>query len=487
MAFEVNYRRVAESVFVIVLSAVAIWFGNGLDPLWPLMWLAVVPVLVFALYSPWWVAALTAATAMLIGNLNMWHYFIDVLHAPISAWFSVFSVVSVIFALAVSLFRALALRGATWSALVVLPAVWVSVEYLRNLMTPHGTAGSLAYSQLRFLPFLQLASITGPWGMTFLLLLFPSAVALGWYQLKRTPRQAARVAGVGLGAVGLVLLFGAVRLVMPEGQMVRVGLIASDEKENNTVVGPGKDTERLFRDYATAGQELTARGAQVVVIPEKVGVTLEGKSADTDAVMQSLAEKTGATVVAGVVHVDTPVKYNEARVYEPGSAVRRYDKQHMLPPFESNLKPGTALTLLSKEKQAPNQVWGVAICKDMDFASPSQSYGKAGAGLLLVPAWDFVVDRSWHGHIAVMRGVENGFSIARAAKNGYLTVSDNRGRVLGETRSDSAPFATLLVDVPASHRSTVYQVMGDWFAWVSIALFVFVLVRGMKLRRHAQA
>jgi apolipoprotein N-acyltransferase len=57
----------------------------------------------------------------------------------------------------------------------------VSIEYLRNLTTPHGTAGSLAYSQLRFLPFLQLASVTGPWGMTFLLLLFPSAVTLGWH------------------------------------------------------------------------------------------------------------------------------------------------------------------------------------------------------------------------------------------------------------------------------------------------------------------
>jgi apolipoprotein N-acyltransferase len=71
---------------------------------------------------------------------------------------------------------------------------------------------------------------------------------------------------------------------------------------------------------------------------------------------------------------------------------------------------------------------------------------------MLVPAWDFVVDRSWHGHIAVMRGVEDGFSIARAAKNGYLTVSDDRGRIVGETRSDSAPFATLLVDVPLRRR-----------------------------------
>jgi apolipoprotein N-acyltransferase len=57
-------------------------------------------------------------------------------------------------------------------------------------------------------------------------------------------------------------------------------------------------------------------------------------------VLQSVAEETGATIVAGVVHVDAPVKYNQVRIYVPGAIVRRYDKRHMLPPFESNLKPG---------------------------------------------------------------------------------------------------------------------------------------------------
>jgi hypothetical protein len=45
MAFAANYRRVVESVFVVVLSMVMIWFGNGFDPLWPLMWIALAPVL----------------------------------------------------------------------------------------------------------------------------------------------------------------------------------------------------------------------------------------------------------------------------------------------------------------------------------------------------------------------------------------------------------------------------------------------------------
>ena len=126
---------------------------------------------------------------------------------------------------------------------------------------------------------------------------------------------------------------------------------------------------------------------------------------------------------------------------------------------------------------------GVEICKDMDFTQLSRQYGEAGAGLMLVPAWDFVLDRFSHGHIAVMRGVESGFSIARAARGGYLTVSDDRGRILAEAESSSAPFATLIADLPAAHDRTLYLLLGDWFAWLTLATLAFTLVR-LASRAH---
>jgi apolipoprotein N-acyltransferase len=483
MAFTLSYRRVLETALAIVTTAAMFYFGNGLEPWWPLVWFAPLPVLLFALRSKWWAAAVAAVAAMMLGSLNMWSYFTKTLGMPGSAWMGIFLVVGVVFAGGVLLFRVLVLRGAVWSGVLALPAVWVMSEYVRNMTSPHGSAGSLAYSQLKFVPFLQLASITGPWGMSFVLLLFPAAIASGLHMRQTSPKRAQQVAGAGVGVVAVVLVFGAVRLALPQKQMqiVKVGLITSDEKANDTVTDPGPGTERLFRDYAREAERLATDGAQAIVMPEKLGVTLEGETAGTDAVLQSVAAQTGVTIVAGLVHVDAPVKYNEARIYVPGSVVQRYDKEHMLPPFESNLRPGTRLIVLPR----PQQKWGVAICKDMDFASPARLYGEAGVGLLLVPAWDFEVDGGWHGHIAVMRGVEDGFSIARAAKNGFLTVSDNRGHIVGEVSSGSAPFATLLVDLPAAHSWTVYQLLGDWFAWVAIALLVFAMVQMVRLRgRH---
>jgi apolipoprotein N-acyltransferase len=414
------------------------------------------------------------------GGFAMWRYF-HLLGAPFIAWLSVYSIAALVFAAAVLLFRALLRRSAWWSALVALPSIWVSYEYIRNLATSGGTAGSFAYTQLNFLPFLQLASITGPWGMSFLLLLFPSALAIGWYTRQTAPHQARRLVVTSIAMIVGALIFGAVRLALPQsGPKVKVGLIASDAPVNVWTASAGEKTKRLFCDYADEAAKLAARGAQIIVMPEKIGTGSDSEAQPADAAFQSLADQTSATIVAGVVYVSLPVEYNEARVYAPGMPLQRYDKEHMLPPFESKFKPGTTITLLPKRAQT----CGVAICKDFDFTSPSRRYGLSGAGLMLAPAWDFTIDRWWHGHIAIMRGVEDGFSLARAAKNGYLTVNDNRGRILAETRSDSAPFATLITDVPTGHSTTVYLLLGDWVAWFALVLVVFLLVQLYRIRNN---
>jgi len=474
MAFAINYRRAGVTLLAIAVTTALFWFGKGLNPYWPLLWFAPIPVLLFASRTAWLSAAVTAFLAWFFGSFSFWRYFRLLGMPPALVAFS-FAFEAVAFTLAVLLFRALLRRGAPWSALFAFPVAWVTYEWVRNFALPHGTAGSLAYTQLNFLPFLQLASMTGPWGMSFLLLLFPAAVAIGLHLRRAAPKQAFRIAGAGLCLVAIVLIFGAVRLATPlQGSRVAVGLIASDEPGNIDVAEEGGKTGELFRAYASQAKELAARGAQVIVIPEKLGVMVNPDTKSVDEIFEKVADITGATIVAGMVHVSPLVKYNEARVYAPEAPVLSYDKHHMLPPFESKLKPGTTLTLLQKR----SATWGVEICKDMDFTPLSREYGRKGVGLMLVPGWDFNMDRWWHGHIAVMRGVEDGFSVVRAAKNGYLTVSDDRGRILAETRSDSGAFATLLLTaVPAAHDRTVYLFLGDWFAWMSVTLLVFAISR----------
>ena len=53
---------------------------------------------------------------------------------------------------------------------------------------------------------------------------------------------------------------------------------------------------------------------------------------------------------------------------------------------------------------------------------------------------------------------------------------------MAETQSDSAPLATLIANVPAVHDTTLYLLLGDWFAWVALALLVFTLAQLVRIR-----
>ena len=468
----VRRHPLLAAIVAVVLTAVLLSIGDGLNPVWAVMWIAPLPVLVFAAESDsWWTAGAAAALSMLLGSLAMLNYLHGALHLPMVAWLVPFSIVSLLFAAGVLLFRALLRRGAVLGAVVAPPALWTVAEYLGSSVPANGTAGSLSYTQLKFLPVLQLASVTGLWGISFLLLLFPSAIAAAFYLRRGSRKQATGVVVLVLAILGGVLIFGAMRLaVSSPGPTVTVGLLDTDEVQ---IAEPGASTEELVRGYADQAERLAGRGARIVVMPEKTMVLLDRQTKDVDAAMQPVADRTGAVLVLGVLRVAGPQKFNEARIYAPRQPIAAYHKHHMLPPFESDETPGNSLTLLSGAA-APV---GVAICKDMDFIRPALDYGRAGAALVLDPAWDFNVDRSWHGHIAIMRGVENGYAVAHTAKDGFLTVTDSRGRILGEARSDRATFASLLVDIPLRHEVTIFDRSGAWFAWLAGFLLLVAVVQ----------
>ena len=357
------------------------------------------------------------------------------------------------------------------------PSFWVCYEFLSETASPHSTFGNLGYSQMNFLPVLQLASITGIWGISFCLFLFAASVSLLLGRYGRTTER--RQLAIGVGCVFLVVLgFGVWRLYFTPAtqQTVTVGLVASDLRQNILTEGHA-DTLRLLREYASQAETLAEKGAQIIVIPEKIAVVLDSDLPEVDSLLRSTATKTGSSIVVGVIHPTTGAKWNEGRLYSPTGTIRTYEKHHMLPVYEGNLTVGTKRT----EWQEPSGVWGLTICKDMDFPRLSREYGNDGVGLLLVPAWDFDADGWLHGRMAILRGVESGFSIARAPKQGVLSISDNRGRVLAERVTGSAPFVALVADVPVRHDSTIYARFGDWFGWGNIGLLLFLV--GTAIRR----
>src|SRR5262249_15478762 len=252
---------------------------------------------------------------------------------------------------------------------------------------------------------------------------------------------------------------------------VKVGLMATGV--NTTFPHDDSTAMALFSDYSEKVDGLAAQGAQVIVLPEKIALVSDQAANQVDTLYAAAAARTKASVVAGLDRGTLTERFNEARLYSPGGTLAAtYDKHHMVPKFEDADQPGTTITVLDQ----PSGVWGMQICKDMDFPGLSRQYSMKGVGLLLVPAWDFTLDGWLHGRMAVMRGVESGFSIVRAGKQGLLTVSDDRGRILAQRDGATVPFASLLATAPVRHEDTLYTRWGDWFAWLNIAGFVALLL-----------
>jgi apolipoprotein N-acyltransferase len=236
-------------------------------------------------------------------------------------------------------------------------------------------------------------------------------------------------------------------------------------------LGAEEQALELLGEYADEIRRVTPAGTQAVVLPEKIGRISESALAEVDALFSSAATTTRAAVVLGLVRKTSSGSFNSSRFYSAdGKLEANYDKHHLIPGVEPE-KPGDKRITLDQ----PSGRWGLQICKDMDFPALSRDYAADGTDLMLVPAWDFNVDGWLHSRMAVLRAVENGFALARSARNGLLTLSDNRGRILAERATAPRRFISISGILGVAREETLYARTGDWFAWLCVAAFVLLL------------
>ena len=460
-----------------LLTGIALYLGTGLDTIPALTWLAPLPVLLLAPRVSGRLAALAAFVGWSLGLANLWHYLLKDLDLPPAAT-GFLVLLAGIFTLTVVLFRALVVRTQFALAVLVAPATWAACDYLIATVSPHGAFTSLAYTQADVRPIVQLVSLTGVWGISFLLLAPAAAIAvmLSPGISRRTVVQVATaLVMVAISTFG----YGAWRLSAdPSGQAaVRIAVVSANTDDDARWSSPGGPT--ILANYTNQITAAAEAGAQVVLLPEKIIDVDATALANLQAELQAIATSNNVQLVAGLtVFGDGGNDYNRALVLHPdGSAPTSYDKHHLIPglePYESGdhlgLMPGIG-----------GGHWGVLICKDMDFPGLARQYGKAGVGLLLVPALDFDDDGWLHSRMALLRGVENGIPMARDGSQGLLTLSDQYGRVVSQVAAPSDAVATLTGELRPGIAGTLYTRWGDWFGWLCC---LFTLAGLISLRRR---
>src|SRR5262249_10848823 len=203
------------------------------------------------------------------GEMNQWNYLRHVIALPLRVTILFFVIAAVIFGLGVLFMRSFLRRGSLFLAAFAFPVYWVTCEYLNMIASPHSTWGNLAYTQMDFLPLIQIASVTGLWGISFVVFLFAGTVATLFSGSGKLSQRRALAIVVGF-LVCVVLVFGEWRLQShPSAKSVLVTLIARDVPMS-LYLGSEEQALELLREYADEIRRITPAGTQAVVLPEKI-------------------------------------------------------------------------------------------------------------------------------------------------------------------------------------------------------------------------
>jgi len=382
-------------------------------------------------------------------------------------------------------------------ALMLAPVLWVAVELARAHITSFPW-DLLGYAEVNNLPLTRIAPVTGVYGLSLVIALVNSVLALG-FLLPRERRMSVALVGV-LGAIALESGSAVPYIpVHPDhaAQLVQVNLPIlgtnwSPAYYDQTIA----QLVQLSSDGArTIPQSSTPR---LIVWPESPApfFTSDPKFQHWVA---ALAQDSRSYLIVGTLGVragpkpDNSELFNSAQLIAPdGSPGLRYDKIHLVPfgefvPFRHLLSFAQSLThdigdLSRGNERNPLRVddhgVGTFICYESIFPDEVLRFAQNGAELFVN-----ISDDGWYGrygapgqhlNMARMRAIENGRWLLRATNDG-ITASISP---LGEVVAVAPRYVRTVLQAPYSFESgtTFYTRHGDWFAHTCAIISVLALL-----------
>jgi len=399
--------------------------------------------------------------------------------------------------------RILAPRIGGFAGTLVLPCAWVAVEFAVAGLVPYGSWGSAAYSQHESLVLLQLVSVTGIYGVSFLIA-WTAAIGNRLLDANWNLREVRRGAAVSVSVVVAVLFFGGARLVLfpPSAETVRVASLSAAEIDlfptqefamralNGQLTA--EETEEVRRRGGAINDDLLERaerearaGARIVFFGEANAFSF--KEDESELIRRGMALARASSIYLGLAvatwngEAEKPLE-NKVVLIDPTGAVRwEFWKAIPVPGAEaaiSALDDG-----LIDVADTPYGKIGGAICFDMDFPNLLEQAGQQQADLMLVPSNDWREIDPWHSHMARLRAVEQGFNMVRHTSHGLSLAADYQGRVLSSMDHYTTTDRVLISQVPTSGTRTVYARIGDTFAWLCVAGLLVVAATGVRSSR----
>jgi apolipoprotein N-acyltransferase len=394
---------------------------------------------------------------------------------------------------------ALASRRSKLLACAIAPFLWTALEYFRTNIPIIGSSWDLSgYPAAHSLALLQITSVTGIYGLCFLIAAYGSLVA--YAVLERSRRGWMIAAGVTLLLV--VVAAGGTYLIPAAtphyvAHLVQTNFPQSESYPADWLTVHAGELDQLEKISVDAARQEPG----LIIWPEvPAPFTLqEPQFAERAA---RIAREADNYFLVGVVDWKNVggkwLASNSAVLLNPaGQRIYSYDKIHLLPFGEyvplrgwltfakrltadiSDFTPGSTYSV----GQIPQGKFGAFICYEAIFPSEVRRFTASGAQLLITISNDGWFGRSsapeQHMFMARVRAVENRRWLLRDTNNGYTESIDPYGRTAAQLAIDMRG----QLAAPYDFRSdlTPYARFGDWFSWlcivITVALLGFALVR----------
>jgi apolipoprotein N-acyltransferase len=465
--------------------------------LWPLAWVAFVPLLWALAQAPTpRVAARLGLVAGVTTNLPAFYWLVYTIHVfggfsyPVALFF--YACLTAYTACQFVLFALAWQRTGPGPLALAAPLLWVSLEFLFPNLFPW----RMAHCQLQVPVLLQIGDLTGPYGLSFVMLWVSAALTEVIIRRRRAPLVAAVVAALAVVAYGMWRL-PQVERAMADAPTARVALVQGNVgiKEKGDVRYFDVNLDK-YQELSEPRQDAT----DLIVWPETVNQhwveadapRLDAKENPFDGLRTHLIFGGLAFRLLGPREAE---EFNSAFLVGPNGAVLgRYDKRILMPfgeyipfatyfPFIKSLSPETggftAGTTVSIFDVAGKLKVGQLICYEDLVASMSRHATQAGAEVLLN-----ILNDAWYGNtaapyqhqaLALWRAVENRRYLLRGSNSGVTSIIDAAGRVVAEGGLFTAEVVS--GTVPRLHLNTFYTRYGDVFGWLVAVGAAVLLIR----------
>ena len=470
-----------------------------------LAWVAYVPLTAFVF------SAGTSARAFLGGfiagfialfALLMWIPEVLIRYGGLStvlAWFAFGLLVSVLAcypATACAVTKYLTRRGGA-ACFLLFPAVWIVLEYAQCLSPFGGLPWILAgYSQSEYLSIIQIADITGIFGVSFLIL--GTGTAFVWMVTCRGNKKMA--CAPLLGAFLLIaacLIYGRISLRHWESvpatfrAAMLQGNLSFDDPEHVLV-------EKFRKGYVRMADTLKPGETDLLILPESPSPVSFQYDDSYGRVLADLARRYSLGLIFNNIrNSETPdgsAYFNSAYFLDHNGALTGiYDKIHLVPFGEyiplsrlftfaqtitkdaGHFSPGKDVRVLKLGDHPVNAL----ICFEAVFPDLARRFVRKGSQLMVN-----LTNDGWYGdsaapyqHLAIarVRAVENRRYLLRATNSGISAIIEPGGRIQAST-------GLLQEAVGTGHfafieEMTLYTRYGDVFVFlcaiISCAVWVF--------------